>query len=55
VFDYDCYRAHPGVAAAEVPAASRAAREVLSLPVHPALSATDLDSVVEAVRSELAE
>jgi dTDP-4-amino-4,6-dideoxygalactose transaminase len=53
VFDYDCYRSHPGVVAAEMPEAARAAREVLSLPVHPAMSAADVDAVIEAVRAEL--
>ena len=50
VFDHDCYRDHPGVVAAEVPEAFRAAREVLSLPVHPHLSEADVDRVVGEVR-----
>ena len=35
----------------QVPVARRLAREVLSLPVHPALIAGDLDRIVEAVNS----
>jgi dTDP-4-amino-4,6-dideoxygalactose transaminase len=50
VFDYECFRDHPSVRATEVPEASRAAHQVLSLPVHPALSARDLDRIVETVR-----
>jgi perosamine synthetase len=53
VFDHDCYRDHPRVAASEVPEAFRAAREVLSLPVHPHLSASDLDRIVDEVRAAL--
>lgn len=49
-FDYDCYRAHPGVIESDVPVASRMATEVLSLPVHPKLSAADLDTIVGAIR-----
>jgi perosamine synthetase len=53
VFDYDCYRAHPGVHVSEVPEAFRAAGEVLSLPVHPGLSVSDVDRVIEEVRVAL--
>jgi perosamine synthetase len=53
VFDYDCYRLHPNVTTAPVPRAERAAREVLSLPVHPQLSESDLDRIVDVVRSAL--
>ena len=53
VFDYDCYREHPNVVASDVPNARATAREVLSLPVHPSLSATDLDQIVDAVRGSL--
>jgi perosamine synthetase len=54
VFDYDCYRDHPGVIASDVPVASRVAQQALSLPVHPKLTATEIDTVVEAVREVLA-
>jgi perosamine synthetase len=53
VYDYDCYRSHPRVVATPMPAAELAAKEVLSLPVHPALSTSDLDRVVEVVHSLL--
>jgi dTDP-4-amino-4,6-dideoxygalactose transaminase len=33
-----------------MPVAEHAAEHVLSLPVHPALSESDLDRIVEAVR-----
>lgn len=53
VFDYDCYRGHPGVVADPVPHAARIASEVVSLPVHPFLSAEDLSTIVSAVRRVL--
>jgi perosamine synthetase len=53
VFDHDCYRDHPGVVASEVPEAFRAAREVLSLPVHPHLSVSDVDRVADQLREAL--
>jgi len=52
-FDYDCYRAHPGVIAADVPVARRVAAQALSLPVHPHLSDVDLDTIVSGVREVL--
>ena len=55
VHDYECYRSHPGVVITPVPVAARAAREVLSLPVHPRLSATDVDRVVDVIRRALGE
>jgi dTDP-4-amino-4,6-dideoxygalactose transaminase len=53
VFDYDCYRDHPGVVVTDVPEAERAAREVLSLPVHPHLTSADLDRIIEQTRKLL--
>lgn len=50
---YECYREHARVAATPTPVADQAAREVLSLPVHPWLSESDLDSLVSAVRDML--
>lgn len=49
-FDYDCYRQHPRVEIGPLPIAEAAAREVLSLPVHPHLSGDDLRSIIDAVR-----
>jgi perosamine synthetase len=62
VFDHECYRGRPGLAEGldEIdgidpgfPEAFRAAREVLSLPVHPHLSAADVDRIVDEVRAAL--
>jgi dTDP-4-amino-4,6-dideoxygalactose transaminase len=53
VFDHECYRGHRGVAVSPVPEASRAAGEVLSLPVHPHLSRSDIDRIVGEVRAAL--
>ena len=50
VYDYDCYRSHPGVRIETMPEAEAAAGEVLSLPVHPGLSDRDLHRIVDAVR-----
>jgi dTDP-4-amino-4,6-dideoxygalactose transaminase len=54
VFDYECYRDHPRVVAADVPVASKIASEVLSLPVHPRLTESDLDYIIEQTREALA-
>lgn len=53
VFDYDCYRDHPGVVASDVPVATRVAQQALSLPVHPGLSEADLETIVTTVRKVL--
>ncbi|ASR33764.1 hypothetical protein BAY61_00810 [Prauserella marina] len=56
VFDADGYREHPALgspAVEEFPFAARLTEEVLSLPVHEALTASQLDFVVDAVREEL--
>jgi perosamine synthetase len=50
VFDHDCYRDHPQVVVTPTPEASRAAAEVLSLPVHPHLRDADLDRIADGVR-----
>jgi dTDP-4-amino-4,6-dideoxygalactose transaminase len=49
VFDHDCFRGHPHVMPADVPAAAAAVREVVSLPVHPGLSASDIDVIISTV------
>lgn len=51
VMDYDCYRDDPRIATADVPVARRTCAEVVSLPVHPHLSAADLDRIVASVRA----
>ncbi|MDG1086727.1 MAG: DegT/DnrJ/EryC1/StrS family aminotransferase [Acidimicrobiales bacterium] len=53
-FDYDCYRAHDRVIESSVPVAERAARSVLSLPVHPFLTEEELATSVSAVRTAIA-
>lgn len=50
VYDYDCYRSHPRVLVEPMPRAEAAAREVLSLPVHPGLRDGDLDRIIQTVR-----
>ena len=50
VYDYDCYRDHPGVVIGEHPVAEQVSREVLSIPVHPRLSSDDLDVIIASVR-----
>ncbi len=49
VFDYDCYRHHPGVAADHCPVATDIAAQVVSLPVHHHLSTAEIDLVCSAV------
>jgi perosamine synthetase len=53
VHDYPCYHEHSGVVRDPAPRAERAASRVLSLPVHPALSKSQLDRIVTAVRVAL--
>ncbi|MBG0827445.1 DegT/DnrJ/EryC1/StrS family aminotransferase [Planomonospora sp. ID67723] len=54
--DYPCYQGHPLIRAdGGTPRAASLVHEVLSLPVHPALSDADLRRVTEAVRSLLGE
>lgn len=48
-FDHDCYRGHPRVVVSDVPVAAALTGQVLSLPVHPALTDADLDVIVDAV------
>lgn len=49
VHDYDCYRDHPRIVDDPTPVAARVVGEVLSLPVHPNLSESDLATIVETV------
>jgi perosamine synthetase len=53
VHDYPCYAADPRVIVEPTPVAEAIAAEVLSLPVHPAVSDSDVDQVVAAVRELL--
>jgi perosamine synthetase len=56
VFDHDCFREHPRippVAPADFPVANALTAEALSLPVHPALTESDVDIVVREVRAAL--
>jgi perosamine synthetase len=48
-YDYDCYRAHPRVVWTPLVETERAAREVVSLPVHPHLCSSDVDRIVETI------
>lgn len=50
VYDYDPYRDRPDVIRSDTPVAADVAERCLSLPVHPHLSASDLDSIAAAVR-----
>lgn len=50
VYDYDCYRGDPRVLQDPVPNAFVAASEVVSLPVHPFLTAEDLETIINTVR-----
>ena len=52
--EYDCYRQNPSVANDDTPHAFRIAAEVLSLPVHPLLSESDIDRIVAAIELALA-
>jgi dTDP-4-amino-4,6-dideoxygalactose transaminase len=47
--DYDCYRRLPSAAAGHLPVASRAAREVLCLPLYGGLSESDVDRICDMV------
>ncbi len=54
VFDYPCFHNHPLVVDTDVPVARSVSQRCLSLPVHPSLSDSDLDRIIESVRSLLA-
>jgi perosamine synthetase len=53
VHDYDCYRGHPGVVVDDTPRAAQVVSEVVSLPVRPGLSESELAQIVEALRDLL--
>lgn len=49
VFDYDAYRSNPQVRITETPVAKMLTEQALSLPVHAALTESDIDRVAETV------
>ena len=51
VYDYECFLSHSLVKADPVPTASRYAASVLSLPVHPGVTAADIDRIVTVISS----
>jgi dTDP-4-amino-4,6-dideoxygalactose transaminase len=53
VYDYPCYRDHPGVSLDPCPRAEALAGEVLSLPVRPGLTHLDLGRIVDALAEAL--
>lgn len=53
VYDYPCYRRHPQVIPDHTARAEQAARQVLSLPVGPALTGADIDRIVACVHAAL--
>lgn len=55
VFDYECYRDDPRVVGGDCPVAARTARQCLSLPVHQYLTDSDLDRIIDTVRSAWGE
>lgn len=55
VYDYDCYRDDPRVIVGDMPNATTIARQVVSLPVHPFLTESELDQIVTAVRKVLGQ
>jgi dTDP-4-amino-4,6-dideoxygalactose transaminase len=53
VWDYDVYRAHPGVIASPAPQAEQVVARCLSVPVHQRLSTDDVRRVGDALRAAL--
>lgn len=53
VYDYDCYRSHPGVIVDGSPIAETFANAIVSLPVHHHLTDDEIDRVVDVVRGAL--
>ena len=50
VFDYPCFNNHSRVVDTDVPVARSVSQRCLSLPVHPGLSLSELDRIIESVR-----
>lgn len=55
VHDYPCYQNHPQVIRDQTPRARRTVSDVISLPVHPALTDDDIKRIVSCMRGALAE
>ncbi len=53
VYDYDCYRENPQLVIEPMPVAEQAATQVLSLPVHPSLTLSQVDRIAGAVCTAL--
>lgn len=53
VYDYDCYRTHPQVSLDPVPVADQVVARCLSLPVHAALSTSDIDRIVTTIAKHM--
>ncbi len=53
VYDYECYRNHPRVLIEDSPNAEEFAANVISLPVHPHLSDSDIDRIVSVLQTTL--
>jgi perosamine synthetase len=53
VHDYDCYRGNPHLSVDPTPRAAAYTAQVLSLPVHPALTGADLERIVLGVQKVL--
>ncbi|WP_457445572.1 DegT/DnrJ/EryC1/StrS family aminotransferase [Roseateles sp. P5_E4] len=52
ISSFPMYRALPSAAPANLPVASRAAEQVLCLPIYPGLTAEQQDQIVELIRSQ---
>lgn len=55
VYDYDCYRNHPRVLIENSSNAELFAKSVISLPVHPHLTDSDLDRIVSVVQTAFSQ
>ena len=54
-FDYECYEGLIDAELSDVPEATAAASEVVSLPVHPHLSLEEVEKIVSVIREVMAE
>jgi dTDP-4-amino-4,6-dideoxygalactose transaminase len=53
VFEYACFSELPNVVPGDVPETRRLANECLSLPVHPGVTAPQIEHIVQSTRSAL--